>query len=65
MLKKKVFCTGLQSIFKFYIPISKQELHEKFPDISIKTIENVLSTLLNEGKIIKIGSYKDARYKEK
>lgn len=44
------------------VPISKQEIAEKVPDISIKTVELVLSRMLKEKKIRKIGSYKDARY---
>ena len=44
------------------VPVSKQDIVAKVPDISIKTVELVLSKMLKEKKIIKIGSYKDARY---
>ena len=44
------------------VPISKQDIAEKVPDISVKTIELVLSKMLKENKIKKIGTYKDARY---
>jgi Fic family protein len=44
------------------VPISKQDIAEKVPDISVKTIELVLNKMLKENKIKKIGSYKDARY---
>ena len=44
------------------VPISKQDIAEKVPDISVKTIELVLSKMLRENKIKKIGTYKDARY---
>jgi Fic family protein len=44
------------------VPISKQDIAEIVPDISVKTIELVLSKMLKENKIKKIGSYKDARY---
>lgn len=44
------------------VPISKQDIAEKVPDISINTIELVLSKMLKEKKIEKIGTYKDARY---
>ena len=44
------------------VPISKQDIAEKVPDISVKTIELVLGKMLKENKIKKIGSYKDARY---
>ena len=48
-----------------YVPISKSLIADKLPDVSIKTIELVLSNLLKEGKIIKIGTYKDAEYYKK
>ena len=44
------------------VPISKQEILQKVPDISVKTIELVLGKMLKENKIKKIGTYKDARY---
>lgn len=44
------------------VPVSKQDIIAKVPDISIKTVELVLSKMLKENKIRKIGTYKDARY---
>lgn len=44
------------------VPISKQDILDRLPDISVQTVELVLSRLLKEDKIIKIGSYKNARY---
>ena len=44
------------------VPISKQDIIQKVPDISVKTIELVLGKMLKEKKIKKIGTYKDARY---
>lgn len=44
------------------VPVSKQDIVAKVPDISVKTVELVLSKMLKENKIKKIGSYKDARY---
>ncbi len=44
------------------VPVSKQDIINKVPDISVKTIELVLSKMLKEKKIRKIGTYKDARY---
>lgn len=43
-------------------PISKREIHNILPDISIGTIENVLAKMLHEGKITKIGTTRMARY---
>ncbi len=43
-------------------PISKQEIQDKLPDVSIRTIEIVLNKMLKEEKIRKIGTFKDARY---
>ena len=42
--------------------ISKKEIKELLPDIALRTIEMKLSELLKDGKIKKIGSYKDAKY---
>lgn len=47
------------------VPVSKQDIADKLPDISIKTIELVLSKMLKENKIVKIGTFKDARYMRK
>ena len=44
------------------VPISKQDILAKLPDVSIKTVELVLGKMLKEKKIKKIGTYKDARY---
>ena len=44
------------------VPISKQDIMEKVPDISVKTVELVLGKMLKEKKIKKIGTFKDARY---
>lgn len=44
------------------VPISKTEIANKLPDVSIKTIELTLANLLKDNKIKKIGSYKNARY---
>ena len=47
------------------VPISKRDILDKLPDISQRTVEAVIGNLLEEGKIIKIGSYKDATYYRK
>ena len=44
------------------VPVSKQDIVAKVPDISVKTVELVLSKLMKERKIKKIGTFKDARY---
>ena len=41
---------------------SKQEIAEKVPDISVRTVELVLGQLQKKGEIKKIGSFRDARY---
>lgn len=48
-----------------FVPISKQEIINLLPDISISTIEKVLSDLLKENKIIKIGTTKNSKYYRK
>lgn len=47
------------------VPISKTAIAEKVPDVSVKTVEVVLNKLLKAKKIVKIGTYKDARYMKK
>jgi Fic family protein len=47
------------------VPISKADIMDKVPDISVKTVELVLGKMLKEDKIVKIGSYRDARYMKK
>lgn len=44
------------------VPISKADVMHKLPDVSVKTVELVISKLLKTGKIDKIGTYRDARY---
>lgn len=44
------------------VPISKQDIVAKLPDVSVKTVELVLGRMVKDKKIKKIGSYKDARY---
>ena len=43
-------------------PISKAEIHNILPDVSITTIENVLAGMLRKGQIKKTGSTRGARY---
>ena len=43
-------------------PLSKAHICAALPDISIRTADVVLSELISEGKVKKIGSYRDARY---
>ena len=52
-----------ETIKKSFEPISRKEIHLVWPDISHETIKKVIKNLLNENKIKKIGSFKDARYK--
>ena len=47
------------------VPISKADIMDKVPDISVRTVELVLGKMLKEEKIVKIGSYRDARYMKK
>ena len=50
------------AIMNSFLPISKKELQTLLPDISLTTIEAVLASMLNDGKIKKIGSTKNAKY---
>ena len=52
LAKDRVLITIEKSLSK----ISKKEITEKCPDISISTIEKALGELLNENKIVKLGN---------
>lgn len=46
-----------------YVPVSKADLCERLPEVSVRTVERVLGRLVKEGKVEKIGTYRDARYR--
>ena len=52
-------------VLSAFIPISKKEIQDLLPDISVSTIERVLSEMLKDGKISKIGATNSARYIKK
>ncbi|XFA99089.1 hypothetical protein ACAG96_00565 [Candidatus Izemoplasma sp. B36] len=52
-------------VLNSFEPIFKEEIHHILPDISITTIELALRKLLDNNQIVKIGSYKDAKYIKK
>ena len=45
------------------MPVSKAELCQRLPEVSVKTVERTLARLVKEGKVEKIGTYRDARYR--
>ena len=54
----RIEATVLNSV----LPISKKEISEILPDVSITTIEAVLTKMVNENKIVKIGEGRNTRY---
>ncbi len=56
---KQIGYTLMQS----FVPVSKEEIAARFPEISVTTVERVLGKLVREGKIEKIGTYRNARYR--
>lgn len=52
-------------VLNAFILVSKKEIKDLLPDISITTIEKVLSEMLKDGKIAKLGSTSKARYIKK
>ncbi len=50
------------TVLNSLLPISKKEISDILPDISISTIEAVLSKMLKEAKILKIGERKNSKY---
>ena len=51
-----------KALLNAFLPISKKEICQLFPDISVTTVESVISSMLKDGKIKKIGSTRDAKY---
>ena len=51
-----------QTILNSLLPLGKREINYILPDISATTIEMVISQMLKQGKIKKIGTFKDAKY---
>ena len=47
-----------------FVPVSKEEIAARFPEISITTVERVLGKLVKERKVEKIGTYRNARYRK-
>lgn len=50
-------------LMEAYVPVSKAELCQRLPEVSVKTVERTLARLVKEGKVEKIGTYRDARYR--
>jgi len=51
-----------QTILNSLLPLGKQEINYILPDVSATTIEIVVSQMLKQGKIKKIGTFKNAKY---
>ena len=66
MLKKAKKSERVEAVLMgAVVPISKADIEDKLPDVSVKTIELVLNRMLKDAKIEKIGSYRNARYMKK
>ena len=50
------------TVLNSLVPISKKEISQILPDVSVTTIEVVLSQIVKDGKIIKIGRGTQTRY---
>ena len=53
-----------QIVLSAFIPVSKKEIRDLLPDVSISTIESVLGEMLRDKRIVKIGTTKNSRYKK-
>ncbi len=56
--KQRIEHTVISSI----IPLSKRDIMEILPDVSMTTIEEVLATMVKDGRIERLGTTKNARY---
>ena len=50
------------TILNSILPISKKEISNILPDVSVTTTESVLSKMIKENKIVKIGEGRNTRY---
>ncbi|MBR3316530.1 MAG: Fic family protein [Atopobiaceae bacterium] len=50
-------------LMELYVPASKAEICDRLPEVGVRTVERVLSRLMKEGRVEKIGTYRDARYR--
>ncbi len=53
-----------QIVLSAFIPVSKKEIQDLLPDVSVSTIEAVLGEMMREGRIIKVGEARNSRYKK-
>ena len=53
-----------QIVLSAFIPVSKKEIQDLLPDVSISTIETVLGKMLRDKRIVKIGTTRNSRYKK-
>ncbi len=53
-----------ETIMESRCPVSRQKIFEMWPDISNETIKKAIKELLKDGRIEKVGTYKDAKYKK-
>jgi len=51
-----------QTVLNSLLPLGKREINYILPDVSATTIEMVVSQMLKQGKIKKLGTFKDAKY---
>jgi Fic family protein len=51
-----------QTILNSLLPLGKQEINYILPDVSATTIEMVVAQMLKQGRIKKIGTFKNAKY---
>ena len=54
-----------KTVLESLVPISKAEICNILIDISPNTVESVLSKMIKDGKIIRIGTKRSARYRRK
>ena len=53
------------TLLQCFVPVSKAEIAERLPEISVTTIERVLGQMVKEGIVVKIGENRGARYMRK
>ena len=61
--KKGIKADRIESvIMSSIVPISKEEICRQLPDISTATVQGTLNRLIKAGRIVKVGTFRNARY---
>ncbi len=53
-----------QTVLSAIIPISKREIMDILPDVSMTSVEQILGEMMRDGRIERVGTTRKARYRK-